>query len=76
MLATLNCGRVSLSRVRMMRGMNVAQYQKRFGSDPREIYRDDLARFREAGLIEFDGELIRLTRSWRADVQRVFAAFV
>ena len=59
-----------------MRGMNVAQYQARFGSDPRETYGDDLARFQEAGLIEFEGELIRLTRHGALMSNEVFAAFV
>jgi oxygen-independent coproporphyrinogen-3 oxidase len=62
--------------MRMMRGMNVANYQARFGSDPREVYRDELARFREAGLIEFDGELLRLTRHGALMSNEVFAAFV
>ncbi|HXM35478.1 MAG TPA: radical SAM family heme chaperone HemW [Pyrinomonadaceae bacterium] len=62
--------------MRMMRGINVQSYQARFGADPREVYRDDLARFREAGLVEFDGELIRLTRDGALLSNEVFAAFV
>ena len=62
--------------MRMMRGINVQSYQARFGSDPRDVYRDDLARFREAGLVVFDGELIRLTRNGALLSNEVFAAFV
>ena len=62
--------------MRMMRGMNAQSYQARFGSDPREVYRDELTRFRDAGLVEFDGELIRLTRNGALLSNEVFAAFV
>lgn len=62
--------------MRMMRGMNLKSYEARFGTDPRDVYRDQLARFREAGLIEFDGELMRLTRSGALLSNEVFAAFV
>ena len=62
--------------MRMMRGINLESYQARFGADLREVYRDDLARFREAGLVEFDGELIRLTRHGALMSNEVFAAFV
>jgi oxygen-independent coproporphyrinogen-3 oxidase len=62
--------------LRMMRGINLESYQARFGADLREVYRDDLARFCEAGMVEFDGELMRLTRNGALMSNEVFAAFV
>lgn len=62
--------------LRMMRGINLESYRARFGADLREVYRDDLARFREGGLVEFDGELLRLTRHGALMSNEVFAAFV
>jgi oxygen-independent coproporphyrinogen-3 oxidase len=58
--------------MRLMKGMNLRQYQEDFGVDIRE----DLDRFREAGLIEFDGDLVRLTRSGALMSNEVFAKFV
>jgi oxygen-independent coproporphyrinogen-3 oxidase len=62
--------------LRMMRGLNMRQHELRFGADPREQYRDDLERFGEAGLIEIDGDLLRLTRHGALLSNEVFAAFV
>jgi oxygen-independent coproporphyrinogen-3 oxidase len=62
--------------MRMMRGINVESYRSRFGADLREVYRDDLARFCEAGMVEFDGDLMRLTRNGALMSNEVFAAFL
>lgn len=62
--------------MRMMRGVSVDRYQKMFGIDLRESHQTELARFREAGLIEFDGDLLRLTRSGALLSNEVFATFV
>lgn len=62
--------------MRMMRGVSVDRYQKMFGVDLRESHQTELARFREAGLIEFDGDLLRLTRSGALLSNEVFATFV
>ena len=62
--------------LRMMRGLDARSFAARFGADPREEYKDDLARFCEAGLIEVDGELIRLTPNGALFSNEVFAAFV
>jgi len=62
--------------LRMMRGVNMRNFALRFGADPREQYRNDLERFGEAGLIEFDGDLMRLTRHGAVLSNEVFAAFV
>jgi oxygen-independent coproporphyrinogen-3 oxidase len=62
--------------MRMMRGVDLREYSKTFGVDLRAEHRDDLDRFREAGLLEFDGDLIRLTRNGALMSNEVFAAFV
>ena len=62
--------------MRMMRGVSVKQYQRMFGVDLRTEHRTDLGRFRDAGLIEFDGDLLRLTSSGALLSNEVFSAFV
>ncbi|MBT2448305.1 STM4012 family radical SAM protein [Streptomyces sp. ISL-43] len=43
------------------RGMPVAEYRERFGSDPREDFPAELAAFGESGWLVDDAELLRLT---------------
>ena len=62
--------------LRLMRGLNTRQYQDHFGVDLLIEHREELKQFHEAGLIEFDGDLIRLTRSGALLSNEVFAAFV
>jgi putative oxygen-independent coproporphyrinogen III oxidase len=62
--------------MRMMRGVDVREYNDLFGVDLCAEHRDDLDRFREAGLVECDGDLIRLTRNGALMSNEVFAAFV
>ena len=62
--------------LRMMNGFSLNKYSDLFGADLRETHRQDLARFREAGLIEYQGDLVRLTRSGALMSNEVFAAFV
>jgi oxygen-independent coproporphyrinogen III oxidase len=53
--------------LRLMRGVNL---------DLCKDYETDLNRFREAGLVEIDGDLIRLTRNGALLSNEVFSAFV
>lgn len=62
--------------LRMMSGLDSRVFASRFGNDPRETYRDDLERFGAAGLVEVDGDLIRLTRNGALLSNEVFTAFV
>jgi oxygen-independent coproporphyrinogen-3 oxidase len=62
--------------MRLMRGVDVRRYRESFGVDLREQHGADLDRFCQAGLVEFDGDLIRLTRSGALLSNEVFAAFV
>jgi oxygen-independent coproporphyrinogen-3 oxidase len=58
------------------RGVNLAEHRARFRRDVREEYSEDLSRFGEAGLIEFDGDIMRLTPSGALLSNEVFSAFV
>lgn len=62
--------------LRMMQGISARGLQEQFGFDVESEYRDELARFREAGLLEIDGDRIRLTRPGALLSNEVFAAFV
>jgi oxygen-independent coproporphyrinogen III oxidase len=62
--------------MRLMRGIDARRYHESFGVDLRAEHRDDLDRFCKAGLVEFDGDLIRLTRHGALLSNEVFAAFV
>ena len=62
--------------MRLMRGIDVLRYRESFGIDLRDEHKDDLDRFCKAGLLEFDGDLIRLTRSGALLSNEVFAAFL
>lgn len=62
--------------LRMMQGFSFTEYQQVFGADLREKHENDLTRFREAGLIECSGDLLKLTRAGARLSNEVFAAFV
>lgn len=62
--------------LRLMHGVDTKEYQRVFGVDIREEHEDDFRRFQEAGLIEFDGDLMRLTRAGALMSNEVFARFV
>ena len=62
--------------MRLMRGVNLRDYRESFGVDLRDEHAADLDRFRKAGLVEVDGDLIRLTRTGALLSNEVFAAFV
>jgi oxygen-independent coproporphyrinogen-3 oxidase len=62
--------------MRLMSGVDTKQYQRLFGVDLREEFGDDIARFQEAGLVELDGDMMRLTRAGALLSNEVFAAFI
>ncbi len=62
--------------LRLMRGVDLREHRRRFGADILDDYASDLEQFREAGLIEFDNELIKLTRQGVLLSNEVFSAFV
>lgn len=62
--------------LRLTRGVDLREHRARFGADVRAAHADDLARFSDAGLIEFDGDQLRLTRDGALLSNEVFATFV
>ena len=60
--------------LRLMRGLDLEAYQTRFGSDLRDQYEADLIRLVDAGLIEIDEGLMRLTKRGALLSNEVFAA--
>lgn len=62
--------------LRLMRGLNARQYQIHFGVDLLTEHQAELKQFCDAGLIELDGDVLRLTRSGALLSNEVFAAFV
>lgn len=62
--------------MRLMRGVDARRYRESFGVDLRKTHATDLDRFQKAGLLEFDGDSIRLTRTGALLSNEVFAAFV
>lgn len=62
--------------MRLMQGVDLRRYRESFGVDLRDQHADDLERFCKAGLVELDGDLIRLTRTGALLSNEVFAAFV
>ena len=62
--------------LRLARGVDLREHQRRFGADVRADHADDLARFSEAGLIEINDDVLRLTPTGALLSNEVFAAFV
>jgi oxygen-independent coproporphyrinogen-3 oxidase len=60
--------------LRLMRGLDLEDYRVRFGSDLRDRYELDLDRLVDAGLIEIDEGLMRLTKRGALLSNEVFAA--
>jgi oxygen-independent coproporphyrinogen-3 oxidase len=60
----------------LSKGVDLAEHRARFRRDVRADYAADLARFDEAGLIEIDGDVLRLTPAGALLSNEVFAAFV
>jgi len=60
--------------LRLMRGLDLDEYRKRFGSDLRDRYVSDLGRLIDDGLIEIDERLMRLTKRGALLSNEVFAA--
>lgn len=60
--------------LRLMRGLDLEDYRTRFGSDLRTEYESDLDRLVDAGLIEIDERLMRLTKRGALLSNEVFAA--
>jgi len=62
--------------MRMMAGVRTGELKELFGVDLPAAHADDLENLQQAGLIEFDGDLLKLTRAGALLSNEVFAAFV
>src|SRR6185295_18692001 len=60
--------------LRLMHGVNFQDYRARFGGDLRAQNNGELARLKEAGLIEIDSEVLKLTSHGALLSNEVFAA--
>lgn len=60
--------------LRMLSGISLNDYQQRFGKDLREDHAGEIDRLNEAGLIELDNDLLRLTSTGALMSNEVFAA--
>jgi oxygen-independent coproporphyrinogen-3 oxidase len=60
----------------LRRGVNLSEHRARYHFDVRAAYAADLARFDEAGLIEINGDVLRLTPAGALLSNEVFAAFI
>ena len=62
--------------LRLSEGIDLNEYEKRFGADLTEEYAEDFERFQAAGLIEVAENRLKLTNKGRLFSNEVFAAFV
>ena len=60
--------------LRLMSGLDLKAYRARFGTDLRDEYSAELVRLSDAGLIEIDERLMRLTKRGALLSNEVFAA--
>jgi len=62
--------------LRLTKGVDLDEYEKRFGIKLTRKYAEDLRRLEDLGLIEFAGQRLRLTKRGILFSNEVFAAFV
>jgi oxygen-independent coproporphyrinogen-3 oxidase len=62
--------------LRLTKGVDLTNYEKRFGKDLREEYAADFARLEENGLIKFDNNYLQLTPRGFLFSNEVFEVFV
>jgi oxygen-independent coproporphyrinogen-3 oxidase len=63
-------------RLRLKEGVNLREHEARFGVKVAERYGKELARLGEAGLIELNDEVLKISRAGTVLANEVFAAFV
>lgn len=62
--------------LRLLKGVNLNLFHQRFGRQVEEVYRNEIARLTEAGLVEISGGFLRLTVKGLPVANRVFREFV
>ncbi len=63
-------------RLRLNEGIDLGDYENKFGIDLTKEYAEDLARLTKAGLIEFADDHLKLTKKGKLYSNEVFAVFV
>ena len=63
-------------QLRLREGVDLAEHRRRFGVDALARYGEEIARLREAGLIELTEERMKISRAGTVLANEVFAAFV
>lgn len=69
-------GEAMMLALRTTQGVGVSEFKKRYGTDVMEDYASIVNRFARTGLLERDGDTIRLTRRGRFFANDVCGAFV
>ena len=62
--------------LRLTRGIDVNTVTTRYGVDVSDIYRRELEQFREAGVLIYDGRLLRLSRAGMLLANEIMAMFL
>jgi oxygen-independent coproporphyrinogen-3 oxidase len=62
--------------LRLTRGIDVNSVKTRYGVDVSDIYRRELEQFREAGVLIYDGRLLRLSRAGMLLANEIMAMFL
>jgi oxygen-independent coproporphyrinogen-3 oxidase len=62
--------------LRLTRGIDVTAVKARYGVDVWDIYRHQLEQFREAGVLIYDGRLLRLSRAGMLLANEIMAKFL
>jgi len=62
--------------LRLARGIDVHTVKARFGIDVWDIYRRHLEQFREAGVLIYDGRLLRLSRAGMLIANEIMTRFL
>ncbi len=63
-------------RLRLKDGVDLGEHQRIFGVNALERYHNELERLREAGLVELDENILKISRAGTVLANEVFAAFV
>ncbi len=72
----LEMGEMMMMGLRLMEGVSDARFRARFGVGLEETFGQELARLRQLGLVEWDGQVVRLTSRGRLLGNQVFQQFL
>lgn len=72
----LEMGETMMMGLRLTEGVSDARFRARFGTGLEEVFGRELARLSDDGLLEWDGEIARLTPRGRLLGNQAFAAFL